>query len=92
MNDAREVLAREAADPQHGLWWLSFVDTSRPEGDRFLGVCIVEAVGPVSAVGVAHARGCNPGGEVGITGPAPLELWPSDLRNRLLTREEAEGL
>lgn len=46
-----------------GLWWLSFVAT-REEGDRCVGVAIVAASDSISAVKVAWALGCNPGGEV----------------------------
>lgn len=89
------LLAAEAANPQHGLWWLSFVDNDRPEGDRFIGACIVEADGPVSAVREAHARGCNPGGEVSIMGPMPLDNagpWTEETRNRVLTRAEIDEI
>lgn len=46
------------------LWWLSFADPDKPKGQRFLGVCIVEARGPASAMLEARRRGCNPGGEI----------------------------
>lgn len=82
------------------LWWLSFVDTARsaprdqqvPGGGGFLGVAIVEAPDPVSAAGEAWRQGCNPGGEVGILGPIPLDVYPPETRNRLLTQEEADAL
>lgn len=41
------------------LWWLSFASD-----DGFLGACIVEAPGFLSAISVAHSKGVNPGGEV----------------------------
>lgn len=46
------------------LWWLSFVDGSRPEGDRFVGVCVVEADEFIDAIRLSHELGCNPGGAV----------------------------
>jgi hypothetical protein len=82
------------------LWWLSFVDSSAsappdqqvPGGGGFLGVSIVAATDPLSAVQHAWDLGCNPGGEVGILGPIPLDVYPPEVRNRLLTQEEAEAL
>ena len=58
-----EVVAEEKkASP---IWWyLSFVDTNRPEGDRWLGVCWVKAGGPATAIQSAHTHGINPGGQV----------------------------
>jgi hypothetical protein len=45
-------------------WWLSFCDPSQAEGQQFLGVALVPGDGMVMAALNAHARGCNPGGEV----------------------------
>ena len=90
--DADRALRKEAESPQPGLWWLSFADPDLPAGTQFLGVCIVEADGPVSAVAQASLLGINPGGEVGIAGPAPLDVWGPEYRNRLLDRAEAETL
>ncbi len=63
-------------------FYLSFANAT-----EFLGACVVEAVDPAYAPIVAHARGCNPGGEVLILqtpedGPGPYEPY------KLLTREE----
>lgn len=82
------------------LYWLSFVDSDLsappdeqvPGGGGFLGVCIVEADNPISAVAEAHRLEINPGGEVAIYGPIPTEAYPEDARNRLLTAEEAQAL
>jgi hypothetical protein len=82
------------------LWWLSFVDPDKsappdeqvPGGGGFLGVAIVEADGPGSAITAAWRLGCNPGGQVGILGPIPLDTYSDDVRNRLLTAEEAQAL
>lgn len=72
---------------------MSFCDATRAPGKQFLGVAIVDADGDtlVHATVAAHARGCNPGGEIMATlYPAPSEhLVPMAARNRLLTRAEA---
>lgn len=78
---------------ESGWWWLSFVDMDKPEGSRFLGVCIV---GPVleftHAIPLSHACGCNPGGAVkGFKiNPAHIERLPETFTHRLLTRDECE--
>lgn len=46
------------------LWWLSFADASRPVGQQLLGISIVDAPDMATALKVAWATGCNPGGEV----------------------------
>jgi len=71
-------------------WWLSFADERRPEGQQFLGACMVQAWGMGTAVAEAHRRKLNPGGEViGLAipdgAPEPLPEWT----NRLLTRASA---
>jgi len=73
-----------------GWWWLSFVDTERPEGQRFLGVVVLEATGFMDAVGQAWAHGLNPGGEVqGMEVVEGNGLPPEAFRNRLLSEAEA---
>lgn len=75
------------------LWWLSFVDPSRPAADRFLGVAIVAGGDIVEAVKAAHALGCNPGGDVaGYMVPYWAERAIGTWTRRLLTREEATSL
>lgn len=76
-------LAAALADdgPMH-WWWLSFVDTDKsppleeqvPGGGGFLGICIVPAPNEIFAAQVAHALGCNPGGQVGFY-PACPDGW-----------------
>jgi hypothetical protein len=72
------------------LWWLSFLDDTRPPGHRYLGACIVEASSFPMALTESHLRRCNPGGEVkGVEmndAVAPLigEHW----KNRHLTKEQ----
>ena len=76
------------------LWWLSFCDGDRPEGQQFLGVSVVDGFNLASAAANAHRLGCNPGGEVmGIEAPEDMiHMVPESYRNRLLTRSEAEEL
>lgn len=70
-------------------WWLSFVDNSRPEGDKFIGACIVKAHGVITAAKEAHAQKCNPGGEVGAM-PFPDFVDLTEWANRILTREQCK--
>jgi hypothetical protein len=93
-----EVLCAEsdAPAPEGTLWWLSFVDPDRaappgqqvPGGPGFLGVAVVAACGPVTAVYRAGELGINPGGEVRMY-PARAEDVPAEFRDRLLTFAEA---
>jgi hypothetical protein len=69
-----------------GVWYLSFVS----DKDDWLGGCFVLATDALSAVQEAHRQGCNPGGEVAIMGPGPVNSVPLDWQNRLLTRDEVE--
>jgi hypothetical protein len=87
---AQQLMAEEAKNPI-AWWWLSFCDPTKPEGQQFLGACIVQARGFFTATLQAHRLGCNPGGECRGSGPIPLEhkikeRWV----NRLLTKEECE--
>jgi hypothetical protein len=59
-------IAEEHTTPRSAWYWMSFVDPDRPAGDRFLGVAIVWADGPVTAVSKTHELDINPGGEVAI--------------------------
>jgi hypothetical protein len=73
-------------------WWLSFADGNRPKGQQFLGACMVQGWGMLTAVAEAHARRINPGGEVAGAplpegAPDPLPEWT----NRLLTKAECEA-
>lgn len=84
------------------LWWLSFVDPDiaatipreeqRPGGPSFLGATVVQAPDAQSAVRMAWALGTNPGGEVGIFGPLPVEAVGAEWRDRLLTAEDIEAM
>lgn len=70
-------------------WWMSFVDPDRPEGERFVGACIVRAPGPVTAVIEAHAQKCNPGGQVRSL-PFPPHVDASEWANTLLSCEDVD--
>lgn len=72
-------------------WWLSFCDTDKPEGEQFVGACIVEdAPDMVRAVERAWELGLNPGGQVA---GMPLSDWPKDQAHRLVEDpEKAEAL
>ena len=85
-----DLAAREKAQGENGWWWLSFVDPDRPDGERFLGVAIVEGYGVGSASRRAHELQINPGGEVHaepLTGDA---IPPAEYRNRLLSKSDLE--
>jgi hypothetical protein len=74
------------------LFWLSFVDPARPEGRRFVGACLVEARDFLEAGRIAHAAGCNPGGEMkghSIRKEIAARVGAA-WKNRLLTREECD--
>lgn len=61
--DYEQQLDKERGEP-NALWWLSFVDPDGEEGQRFLGVVMVEAPGFLHAVLRTKRLGVNPGGEV----------------------------
>lgn len=76
-------------------WYLSFVDTKRPPGERWLGGCFVIAPDGdgISACRTAHAWGCNPGGEVQmhpveIEGRPPISHPAWSLLGRLITSKD----
>jgi hypothetical protein len=74
------------------LFWLSFCDEDKPEGQKFLGACMVVAPDTVAAVKLAHEKKINPGGQVmAVSIPVTdAELAHAEpFLNRLLTAEEA---
>ena len=88
---AVHLIDQETAGPKR-RYWLSFCDPDAQPGGSFLGVCIVEAHGFVTASVEAHRLGCNPGGEVcAFPLDDTLTLDLADM-NRLLTRRQAEAL
>lgn len=90
-------------------WYLSFVNTDvaatipieqqRPGGPSWLGACYVDVPGDgdlASILARAWELGCNPGGEVQVFGPLPLEGLdahvPVSMRRRLLTLAEVDEM
>jgi hypothetical protein len=70
-------------------WWLSFADD-----DGFRGVAIVQAGDVIEGVTEAWRLEINPGGGV-LSVQIPderLSLYPVEMRNVLLNREQAEML
>lgn len=67
-------------------FYMSFVDHSRPEGERWLGACLVQAESVGDATHKAWEAGCNPGGEILFVEP---EREP-DIKwfYRLLTKDD----
>lgn len=76
-------------------FWLSFCDTDKPEGERFLGGCLVQGADFGDAVHEAHRLGINPGGEVaGWEIEDGMETDPDfdpTKTNRLLSLEEIKN-
>lgn len=99
MNEERDRRIRNAFrralvhdGDEHAWWWLSFCDTTRPEGSQFLGGCLVAAPTFEVAVARSHLLRINPGGEVAGLGPIPVDQIPDHQpRHQLLSREEIEG-
>jgi hypothetical protein len=71
--------------------WLSFCDPSRKPGTAFLGAAVVEASSHDSAIILAWAKGCNPGGEV-LSHGFTSARFPDKYLDRLLTRQECDTL
>lgn len=75
------------------LIWMSFVDPKRPEGERFLGVALVEVPDEITdhreqlkaAIRRAWRMKCNPGGEIESHrfDAERLGLLPQEQRDRL---------
>jgi hypothetical protein len=80
-------LAEEHITPQSAWYWLSFIDPDLPAGSRFLGVAIVWADGPVTAVQKSHELDINPGGEVAIV--RLPDAPPLGYTDRLLDKADA---
>jgi len=78
------------------LWWLSFADPDKPEGQRFIGVAVVPCdTDTISrAADTAWKLGCNPGGEVlGMRLPDDIiERVPLAAIGCLLRGEQVSGL
>jgi len=65
-------------------WFLYFTDPEKPAGQKFLGACIVEARGFISAIDCAHQLGINPGGAVVAYDTPKHDL---SFLNRLITSD-----
>jgi hypothetical protein len=75
------------------LYYLSFCDVKRPEGEQFLGATIVVADNPAAAHLTATLNGVNPGGEIALVRMevGSLDDLPARGRsyvNRFVPREE----
>lgn len=72
-------------------WWMSFCDSERPKGDKFLGALIVKADNHLEMIKRSWALHLNPGGEVMFFEiPSQYEQRiPRDwIETRLLTKAE----
>lgn len=81
------ALAKELEANQESTWWMSFCDTDKPEGQQFLGVILVNELGPAHAVKKTHELGINPGGEIAFAQVEAGAINPEHL-NRLLSRAQ----
>lgn len=70
-------------------FWLSFVDSQLPKGQRFLGVVVVTALGPAHAMRLTHELGVNPGGEIQIAAISK-DMVPLHHQNILLDKATCE--
>lgn len=71
-------------------FWLSFVDETRPEGDRFLGVCIVDVTDEDAARAKEFQARRFPGGNAAGLDITNTTL-PIPIKNKLLSFEELEA-
>lgn len=81
------LLAQEWDNPAV-LWWMSFCDLEKPEGQQFLGVAIVEAPGLIHAHQKAWSLGINPGGQVQSV---QVDGIAKEFHDRLLSYAELEA-
>lgn len=84
MSRMNAKVAEEQASGKVEPWFLYFTDPEMPAGQRFLGACIVEAPGFLSAIDRAHQLGINPGGAV-VAYDTPTH--DVSFRNRLITSD-----
>lgn len=83
--------------PPPAVWWLSFADPGKPDGEKFLGGCLVKAPStmPDMAVREASLRNCNPGGEALIAEVTHI-VFPEKVferyGNRLLSWDECREM
>jgi hypothetical protein len=73
LDDVREKLKRTPV-PGWQSWWLSFCDPAKPDGQSFIGACVVQIPDVPypgghddalqNALRIAYLMDCNPGGDV----------------------------
>ena len=75
-------------------WWLSFAEPFLEKGSQFLGVLIISVPAGSDPVTESHMRKLNPGGQVAMQEIPLSEIGhvPEGMRNKLLSRSEAESL
>lgn len=87
------------------FYYMSFADTTKPEGAQYLGSCVVRIEATIwpdvatdkrmlsaFACRLAWRYGCNPGGQV-LGGLVPEDVVvPPAFLHRLLTREDVEAM
>lgn len=59
-----EILKDEAKKNKEICLWMSFRDTKKPKGSRFLGVIIIKTLGLSHAIKKTHELGINPNGDI----------------------------
>lgn len=86
--EAREA-ARLPLPDDAPWWWLSFADA-----ERFRGLVITRGTSFIDAVARTHKLGISPGGQVAGSEipPRVLAMLLPEVRDRLLSKEEAEAL
>lgn len=70
---------------------MSFVDHERPQGQKYLGSCVVDGEDLENATKNAWRIGCNPGGEI-LSVEVPEYLRIDKWMNRLLTEQEVREM
>ena len=59
-----DLIAKEVKENKKSILWLSFYDSTKEHGERFLGVILTETLGLTHAIMKIHDLGISPGGEV----------------------------
>lgn len=81
-----EEIFEAEADQERQLYWLSFAGE-----EGFLGCCVVEANGMLSAVRLASELGINPGGQV-VSWILPWEYEDNYPKNKLMSHEDLKEI
>lgn len=77
---------QEKAENVMKCFFMSFVNPDKPEGQRALGVCIVDALGVSHAMQKTWDLGINPSGEI-KSYEVPISEFKQEHKNRFLTHE-----